>query len=340
MAAKCLGAAASLALLAADDFASLTLLSGVHGVAGTFVVSSLQSLPPRIVRDDELARTNAIVSLTDEFAIVAGPVVGGLAIGAFGFRGAFVVDALTYLVGVVALPLVPVRDVEREPGTVAPGLRQALEGFGLVVRTPALRHVVVATSSAHLLYGAALLAEPLYVRDVLGRSPATFAALQAAFGVCLVLGGLAVARAGERLASFGWVAIGVVASGLAAIVYLGTSSIVVAFVGVALWGLCTALLAGPTRTLLHRNAAEAVHGRVIATDAMGASAAELLGIVATGALVASHGVRATIVVVGGAVAVVGLWLARSHRRLGAPGSTPGDQAEPGLPLAAPARPAT
>jgi MFS family permease len=173
-------------------------------------------------------------------------------------------------------------------------------------------------SSVHLLYGAALLAEPLYVRDVLERPPSTFAALQAVFGVFLVAGGIAVARLGERVASFGWVVLGVGASGVAAIVYLGTPSIVIAFAGVAAWGVCTALLSGPSRTLLQRNAPESVHGRVIATDTMSGTAAQLLGILATGALIGTFGVSAAMSVLGGVVVLVAVWLRHAGARAAAP----------------------
>ena len=316
--AKAIGVVASLALLFADDFRTLALLSMVHGVAGALTVPALQSLPPRLVRDEELARTNALVSLTDEVAIIAGPVVGAVAIGWFGFRGAFVLTAATYLVGILVLPIVQVRDVADPAVERRPGLRDALEGLRLVARTPVLRRVVVAMSSVHLLYGAALLAEPLYVRDVLDRPPSTFAALQAVFGVFLVAGGIAVARLGERVASFGWVVLGVGASGVAAIVYLGTPSIVVAFVGVAAWGVCTALLSGPSRTLLQRNAPESVHGRVIATDTMSGTAAQLLGILATGALIGTFGVSAAMSVLGGVVVLVAVWLRHAGAHAVAP----------------------
>ena len=317
--AKAIGVVASMALLFADDFRTLALLSMVHGVAGALTVPALQSLPPRLVRDEELARTNALVSLTDEVAIIAGPVVGAVAIGWFGFRGAFVLTAATYLLGILVLPIVQVREVTDPTSTERrPGLRDALDGLRLVARTPVLRRVVVAMSSVHLLYGAALLAEPLYVRDVLERPPSTFAALQAVFGVFLVAGGIAVARLGERVASFGWVVLGVGASGVTAIVYLGTPSIVVAFVGVAAWGVCTALLSGPSRTLLQRNAPEAVHGRVIATDTMSGTAAQLVGILSTGALIGTLGVSAAMSVLGGVVVLVAVWLQRSGVRAVAP----------------------
>ncbi len=312
-ASKAVGVVASLALLLADDFRTLALLSVIHGVVGAFTVPALQSLPPRLVPDDELARTNALVALTDEFAIIAGPILGAGSIALFGFRGAFVADALTFALGLVVLPLVRIRPVPIDVHA-PPGLRQAFAGAALVARTPRLRRLVLATASVHLLYGAALLAEPLYVRDVLERPYGWFAALQTVFGVLLVTGGLLVARVGDRVSTFGWVAAGAAASGGTAALYLGTPFLPVAFVGVALWGLVTALLSGPTRTLLQRNAHESVHGRVLATDFVAASSAELVGIGITGVLVDAFGVSAALVGLGLTVTSVAFLLDRNDRR--------------------------
>jgi DHA3 family macrolide efflux protein-like MFS transporter len=319
-AAKVLGIAGALALLTADSFLALAGLSLAHGVAFTFSMPALQSLPPRLVDDQHLARTNALVSLTDELAIVLGPVVGGLAIAAFGFRGAFVVDAATYALGLVVLPLVQPRepvhadgtDGEDDPGPVR--LRDTLEGWRLVARTPVLRRVVATTATVHLLYGAALLAEPLYVRDVLEQSEEVFAALQTAFGIFLVGGGLLSTRLGERLATFGWITVGVGGSGLFAIVYLGTPWIAVAFLGVALWGVATALISGPSRTVLQRSTPPRAHGRVLAADLVAGSAAELVGIGLAGVLIGAIEVPATLAVLGGGAVVAAALLAVADRR--------------------------
>ncbi len=313
-AAKALGAAASIALIAAHDFRTLAVLSALHGVAGALAVPALQSMPPRIVSGTDLARTNALVALCDQFAIVLGPVAAGAAIALFGFHGAFVFDALTYLLGLLVLPIVHVRAVVTDPSAPPSTLRDAFAGWHLVARTRTLRRAVVAMAAVHLLYGSALLAEPLYVRDVLHRSPTTFAALQTVFGVWLVVAGVVVARLEDRLATLGTVAFGVAASGLAAIVYLASPSVVVAFLGVSAWGVFTALLAGPSRTVLQRHAPEAVHGRVLAADQVSSSAAQLLGLVFAGALISANGVPPAIGLLGAFVAIVGGAVAWSHAR--------------------------
>ncbi len=314
--AKVIGVGASLALLAAGDFRALALLSALHGVSMALSHPALQSMPPRLVADHHLARTNALVSLTDELAIVLGPVAAGVGIAAFGFRGAFVFDAATYGLGLVVLPLVHLRPVATGGAGAGPPvrLRDALEGWRLVARTGVLRRVVACTFAVHLLYGLALLAEPLYVRDVLERPEEVFAALQTVFGVCLVAGGLLAARLGERLASFAWVAAGVGLSGLTAIVYLGTPWVVVAFAGVALWGVATAVISGPSRTLLQRSSPEPAHGRVLAADFVAGSGAELLGVALAGVLVGALGVPWSILGVGLTVAAAALWLLAADRR--------------------------
>jgi MFS family permease len=324
--AKVIGVGASLALLAADDFRSLAALSFLHGVSSTFAHPAIQSMPPRLVDEQHLARTNALVSLTDEMAIVLGPVAAGVGIALFGFRGAFVFDALTYLLGLLVLPMVRLRpvaragDPDRDPHAdldlEAPPvrLRDALDGWKLIARTPMLRRTVACTSAVHILYGTALLAEPLYVRDVLERSEATFASLQTAFGVFLVAGGILAARFGDRIASFRWVALGVACSGGTAMLYLGTPWLVVAYLGVALWGVATAVISGPSRTLLQRASPERTHGRVLSADFVAANGAELAGIALAGILIDALGVPWTIVGLGAAVAATAAWLAAADRR--------------------------
>ena len=303
---KVLGIVASLLLLTVDTFLGMIVLTAVHGVAATFAQPAIQSMPPRLVDDEHLARTNALVSLTDEFSLVAGPAVAGIGIALFGFRGAFVFDALTYALGLVVLPMVRLRPPTPREDATSPRLRDVFAGWSLVARNPVLRRTVTCTAVVFSLYGMALLAEPLYVRDVLERPPSTFAALQTAFGIFLVGGGVLAARLGDRIASFRWVGIGVAGSGVAAFLYLGTPWLGVAFLGVAVWGVFTAAISGPSRTVLHRHTPEHAHGRVLAVDMVAGNAAMLVGTALAGPTISAVEVQGAVLVFGGVALLAGL----------------------------------
>jgi predicted MFS family arabinose efflux permease len=311
--AKALGVCASLALLSAHSFRALTVLSALHGVANAFARPALQSLPPRMVDDEHLARTNALVGMTEQLSIVLGPVFAGVAIGLFGFKGAFVFDAATYALGIVVLPVVHLTGVARDASEGDHPWRDAVAGWRVVRTTALVRRIVFATFAVHLLYGSAMLAEPLYVRDVLHKSPSVFAALQTAFGILLIAAGIVAARQGDRMARFGWIATGVIGSGITAAVYLGTTSIVIAFFGVTIWGFFTGVIGGPSATLLQRSTVDALHGRVMAADMLASNVAMFVGLGLGGVCIGAIGVRTWIFALGSAVVVVGIWLAVSDR---------------------------
>lgn len=334
IAAKGVGAAASVALIFVNSYGWLVLLSVGHGIAYAFYQPALDAVPPRAVPDELLARTNALVRVFTDTAIIFGPVAAAATIALWDFRGAFAFDAVTYLVGIAAILPVSMRPPEAAP----PSRRvwhEALEGFRLIVQRPSLRMTVLLTGTVYFLYGAALVIEPIYVRDVLHQPVSTFALLQTAFGVFLVGAGLLVARLGERSAHLEVVALTVVGSGLGAMLYLGTTSLAWSYTGVMAWGAVTAFVAGPSRTLLQRNTPEQAQGRVLALDRSVEGLAHLLALPLAGWLAATSTVRTAALTLTGAVALVGLagvaLVLRKPRTSGAGRPVTGTEQEPSVP---------
>ena len=134
----------------------------------------------------------------------------------------------------------------------------------------------------------------------------TFALLQTAFGVCLVVTGVLVARLGDTVANLRVLALAVTGSALGAIWYLGTASVVMAFAGVMAWGAVTAFLAGPSRTLLQRNAPRGAQGRVLAVDQTVEGLGHLVAMPVAAGLAAAFGVQGAIVVIGLGVVALGV----------------------------------
>jgi predicted MFS family arabinose efflux permease len=303
--AKALGAAASIALVFADSFPTLVLFSIGHGAAFAFSEPALDAFPPRIVSDEHLAAANALLRVCTDLAIVLGPVAAAGAIALWGFDGAFIADALTYIVGIASTFAVVLAAVPREHRSEG-AWRETFNGLRIVAVTPALRGTMTLTSAVYFLYGACLLIEPVYVRDVLDKPVQVFGLLQTAFGVFLVAGGFLVARAGDRFATRRWLAFAVAGSGVGALGYFGTKSVVVAFIGVMGWGAITALISGPSRTILQRNSRLDQHGRVLAVDRTLENLSHLVAMPVAGGLALVVGVQGAAVAIALAVLAVGV----------------------------------
>lgn len=313
-----LGFLNALALTQAESYASVIVLALPLGLIEALASASLDSLPPRLVADEDLVRANALLGGAQDLAIIVGPAVAAVVNARWGLEAAFVADAATFLVGLaVALPLKVGAAAEAEEQSTWRSLR---EGLGLVRRTAGLRWTLGVAGVTYLLWALFGVLEPLYVRDVLGESDTVFALLQTVFGVGLVGAGLALAAVGERIARPRYVAVATVVSGATAALYLGTGSLAVAFVGVFLWGIDVAFFYVPAKTLLQRYSPTAAHGRVLSLNQSFEPLAAIAMAPVAGVLVGVLGVQQLGVGGGAAAAVAGVVALRLARRLGPPPS--------------------
>jgi predicted MFS family arabinose efflux permease len=319
--ANLLGMLDALALTQADSYQAIILLALPLGLIEALGAASLDAIPPRLVHDEDLVAANALLGGAQDVAIVLGPVVAAIVNDHWGLEGAFFVDAATFLVGAAVALGIRVDAVHDAPSAESTW-RELRSGVRLARRNAGLRWTLCVVAGVFALWAVFGLVEPLYVRDVLGQSDAVFAWLQTTFGIGLVLMGLVLAAIGDRVAQPRWVAIATVLSGLTAALYVGTESVVVAFVGVFLWGVDVAFFYAPARTLLQRYAPTAYHGRILSLNH---SLEPLAGMLVTpiGAAALTIVSVQALGIGGGACAVVGGLVAlRFARRLPVPRAVP------------------
>ena len=318
------GAGVSLALAGAHSFSTLAVLALAVGAVTGFAQPAAMSLPPRLVDDDGLLQANSLLGAAEQSAIVLGPLVAAAVISGWGARAPFFFDAATFVVG--AATLVPLHLRPLAPAGRESPFREVRRGVALAWSIAEVRQTLTVATVVFFSWGAFFVLEPLYVRDVLHRSPVLLGLFQSAFGVGLIGATLVLPKIGDRVASVPALAASVVGSGVAAGAYVGTRSVAVAFVGVFVWGVCVGFFFSPMQTLLQRATPTEAHGRVLALSTTLEGAGNMAGIPAAGIVIGAVGVRATGVGVGllalGA-GVVGLLRAqpRIARRSDSPAST-------------------
>ena len=288
-------AAVSIALAFSNSYYELVALGALIGLTRACSDPAFSALAPRLVDDTQLLRANALLGAAMMSSIAFGPLLAAGAIGLWGPRGAFIIDAITYGVGIaVVLPL-RLRPMANHlggaEGTGGGAWHELRSGFAILRGTVTVRRILELVSSVYLVWGAYAVIEPIYVRDVLHRPASTFALLQAAFGSVLLVNALLLTKVGDRAAHMRVLRAAALASAIAAPLYIGTNFVVAAFTGVSIWGGATAWIVAPRDTLLQRATPTQAHGRILAIDSTLRSWAHVVALPVAALLVGWFGVR-------------------------------------------------
>lgn len=108
-------------------FVATVFMFAVNG----FHRPALEALTPRVVDLEDMTAIGALGSLRGSIAMVAGPALAGLCIGAFGLATTYAIDVVSFFVSMIALAAMHFRgkeDKAPEPGlrAIADALRYAL----------------------------------------------------------------------------------------------------------------------------------------------------------------------------------------------------------------------
>jgi MFS family permease len=109
-------------------------------------VPGMSTVIPRLVQPNELATANAIENIYGSFTNVGGPALGGAVIAVFSLKGAYLLDAGTFIASLWSVwrlpPLPPAHDAER------PSLQTIAEGFRFVMQKKVLLGMFLVDSNA------------------------------------------------------------------------------------------------------------------------------------------------------------------------------------------------
>lgn len=190
---------ASVPIAAAAGVLTMAQLFAVALVAGILTVFfdvAYQSYLPALIRASQLADGNGKLSVTQSFAQVAGPGLGGALYGLLR-AGALTADAISYGVSALSLLLIRAREpaIER-PSAGAGGERPKLRteifaGLNFVVRHPVLRKIAACTGTANFFGSITFALEIIFLVRVLHVRPEYTGLLVAAGSVGGIVAGLA-----------------------------------------------------------------------------------------------------------------------------------------------------
>jgi MFS family permease len=153
-------------------FAQLVAVAACVGVASVFFEVAYQSLVPSIVAPAELEGANARLEFSTSAAQIGGNGLAGALISLAGAPVAVIVDAASYVVSVLTLAAVRVREPHREKRAErAPFAAELREGIAVVLQSPAIVRIAGATATSNLGIAMMMAVGLLYFYRVLHLTP-------------------------------------------------------------------------------------------------------------------------------------------------------------------------
>lgn len=215
-----IGGVALLGFAGALRVEHLIALSAIFGLFSAFFFPAMGAIVPELVPRDILVTGNALRSISNQGARIAGPLLGGLLIALVGPPAAFAFDAATFFVSFGAL--LAVSRGGARPAVTGSILFGIASGLRFTFSLPWLwTTIVLAAFGNAVTVGAFAVGLPVLVRDVFHADATALGALTAAVGAGEVAAGIALAQLRIRRI------------GVAMYLFVGASSIANALYGLA-----------------------------------------------------------------------------------------------------------
>jgi len=272
---------------------ALSIVSSFFAPAQSVTIRS--HVPPQ-----GLLSANALMQIAMMGVRIIGPAAAGALVAAFGANLCYALDTVSFLASAALIGTVAI--ARREPVQRAEGasansrvhavLHDMSEGMRFIVHHAALLFVVLAMAAGLFTIGCFGPLIAIYVREWLHASSGVFGTVSAMVGVGLLVGtqGLrSVARraSNEVMVLAGLSGIGVGALLLGALPYVPAALFAMFTMGFAFAGIIV-----PAQTLMQQETPHALMGRVSSTVMSVVFFAQLLGLILSGILAQSMGVRA------------------------------------------------
>lgn len=145
-------------------------ISAASAAAGAFDLPARQALVPNLVPIEDLPNALTLHTIMFQIAAVTGPALAGIVIGQLGIEWAYLLNAVSFLVVIVALLMM--RGVRREVPDASHRSKPeftthaALEGLRFVFRSPLIRSTMLLDFFATFFSSATALL-PIYAQDIL-----------------------------------------------------------------------------------------------------------------------------------------------------------------------------
>lgn len=261
-----LAAGATLYAMGALTAPILTLIAFGCATAAVLFNPARDSMLPELVSPQRLVTANAWIQASQQAAYFVGPLAAGFAIQTLGMKAALPTGVVFYAGSLALILAMGVagrshRNLETRP----PAYEDFKEGLASIARDRALLLLLAYTALDNLfIMGPALLGNAVMVRETLGKDAATYALVEATYGLGWGLGSLLVGRIASRVPHGILLLVGITLDGLTYVPLYWCRTLPFLLVVSLIHSMVIPLITVPRSTILQRIVPRERLGRVFA----------------------------------------------------------------------------
>ena len=246
--------------------AALMPLLVIGSIGGGLNMPVWQSFIPSLVPRAEVSAAIRLNSMQFAVARAVGPVLGAVTLKSFGASACFAVNAVSFLVIIAVLLVVPEGEIPmapRLPLMLSRVFADIGDGWRYMMARPGLRYAPIAVFvNAAFGFGLTTLA-PAIARDQLGRAADDNGVLVGAFGLGGAIGVVLIGMAARRSRHSHQVRLALVSWVVADVVLLATGSFWIGLASFAVAGFANSVGATALNTSVQLQVDDAFRGRVM-----------------------------------------------------------------------------
>ena len=302
--------------LTASDIITINLLLALTLLLA-FVLAFNQparmSLVPSLVRPSDITAAIAVNSVSFNLARFIGPAVAGIVITTMGIAPAFLINALTFVIFIIAmfqLRLPPQKMAQRAAGGI---FADILQGFRYAAVHPAIGPLLLIMTATSILAAPVLELLPGFADAVFGRDAVGLAWLTSASGIGATIGGIWLAKRGTLTGLTALMLLGgTLVLGVMVVLFTSTTTFWVGVIAMVFVGFARLIGGVAGQTLVQSTVEEHLRARVMGIYGLIFRGGPALGALIMGGLSDLMGFRAPIAI--GGILCILLWFVVQRRQ--------------------------
>src|SRR5437588_668467 len=278
-------------LIGSPSVPHIYAVAALLGIFGALFQPSMRACVPNVVEKDQVVAANAMVGSTFNFAIMAGPAIGGILVAELGATPVFAINAMSFIVSASLIAGIRITRTSAEPTQRRSAFRDVVEGARYSLTTPLVRGLLMVIGVVLMAAASKAPLESLFILGTLSLGPEALGLIMGSWGLGMLLGSVAAPAICRRWARERVLAMLIFVVGLCVIVASQAHDLQTVLLAWLVAGAANSIANVSYESVLQERTPDEFRGRVFAAFQFVTNVAFLSGAFLAGWLGTHYGIR-------------------------------------------------